>query len=122
METGLPVMSRLTISDLPYPDVHELVDPLGLRNKTTAEIMAGMEDAVDAVMNVHAVQDACDHTIEHHEWSINRGVITEADICTKCGAHINQTFTMTMEPMPRGVATPSPKPCPPSRRRKMDAR
>ena len=89
-------MTRRTISDLPYPDVHELVDPLGLRDKTTAEIMAGMEEAVDAIMENQAVQDACEHTTEHHEWSINRGVITEADICTECGAHLNQTFTMTM--------------------------
>lgn len=93
-------MKRRTISDIPYPSAQEVADPYGLREKTTAEIMAGMEDAVDAIMKNQAAQDACEHTTEHHEWSINRGVITEADICTKCGAHLNQTFTMTMETRP----------------------
>lgn len=51
-------------------------------------------DMLSARLNI---QDACEHRTEHRTWDVNRAVSTTADVCTRCAAKLNQTFSSTME-------------------------
>lgn len=88
---------RLTVTDAPYPGAEDIADPHGFRHMTDAELRQSMSDAVLRLQEAMAKQDECEHATEPHEWSIGPLVMTSADICTKCGAQLNQTFTAPSE-------------------------
>lgn len=80
-----------------YPEHSQEMKDLAkraVRNRTRSPTPEQVMAAAHEVLNI---QDACNHETERRAWDVNRAVSTTADVCTRCDAKLNQTFSSTME-------------------------